>query len=295
MKGQKYKANFNGRGSLKETKLGITIFDNDITIDEYRRRISYPLNQKRSSQKHFLLLGCSYVFGTAVNNNETITWHMNSQQSDYEAYNNGFGSYGTGSVLWRMQTKDFTDGVKQTKGVAVYNFISSHLLRTIGSTANSPWAKWQIAFRETSPYNFIALGNFAEAYPFKTAFYEWLAHTNTLRFFKVHLPVLTKEDHRLAVRMIQQIQKLYLEQTDSSNLFVVALYPQTMDGMDLDFFRKSLSKEKIYFIDYSKNNIQDFFDHNIRIPYDGHPNGEAHKLYAQVLLNDIDHFFKFKK
>lgn len=97
--------NYSGQASLIDTKTNFTIFSHNVITDEYRRRISRPLGSNNRANKHILMLGCSYVFGTGVENNETISWQMNEQQSSYEVYNNGYGGFGISDVLWIVENE----------------------------------------------------------------------------------------------------------------------------------------------------------------------------------------------
>lgn len=284
--------NYSGRTSKVAKKMGFVVFDNELHTDNYRRRISKPLNAKRNSSKHLLLFGCSYIFGTGVDDNQTLSWHINDLQQEYEAYNNGVGGYGTNDVLWKIQIGDGMSGVAQKEGVAVYTFIAAHLFRNVNSTINIPWSRSHTAFRETDDHQFEFIGSFEEAHPLKVALYEFLAQTYTFQFLGLQLPPLFKSDIDRTARMIARARDSYLAQSDSNNLFVVAIYPEFVGDIDIDHFRRALSREKVHFIDYSVTDIEFYFQELVRVPYDGHPTGAAHKLYAQVLLEDIHKFLQ---
>lgn len=288
----KFKENFSGRLKSTNQTLGTTIFDVQVTTDNYGRRISKPIGSKRKSQQHLFFLGCSYIFGVAVNDWETVPWRINEMQTEFEAYNNATFSFGTSDVLRISYKPDFAEGLEQKKGIAIYNFIPDHLFRMINSTINRPWGASLASMRETSDGHFEYEGSFRESHRIKTHVFKMLANTNLFELLKIQLPPVTDHTYDLAARMILEIRNNYRKRTNPDNLFIVALYPDPTDNIDLNLLRASLSRHKIDFLDYSHTRMEVYFNHYARVPYDGHPNAASHKLYAQVLMKDIETFLK---
>lgn len=291
-KGFLLKKNFSGAITLANSS-GTVLASTPVTTDAFRRRSSKPNNTDRPSDKHFLLLGCSYAFGVGVPDSETLSWKINDLQTEFEAYNNGVGGFGIGEILRSSQSPAMTEGITQRHGTAVYIFIASHLARTIHST-QIPWAKELASFTESPDGVFTYDGSFEESHPLRSTLYRWLAGTHFFRYFDIHLPLLLKSDYARAARMVSAIKNEYLKQTDAHNGFIVAIYPELPAGIDITLWREALATENIDFIDYSITNIEKYSSDATRVPYDGHPNGKAHEIFARVLVSDVQTYFRKK-
>lgn len=288
--GYRIKKNFSGRHQNKDLNENRVIYDVQVTTDSNRRRIARPQDVGRNSSRHLLFLGCSYMFGTASNDWETIPWQVNLVQSTYEAYNGGHPGFGISDILRLSYEPYFAEGMSQKKGALVYNFIPDHLFRMINSTINSPWGKTLASMRETASGEFEYEGKFSDAHPIKTFIFEWASRLHLLRLFNIYLPPLRDSDYKLGARMLAKVRAHYLAKTDPQNIFIVAIYPDAHYSMNIALWREALAEQEIYFIDYSSLPIEKYIDGHARVFYDGHPNPRAHKLYAQVLARDLASF-----
>lgn len=280
------KPNHSAQVKSYDESSGRLIYNYRLTTDAAGRRISQSSSEKRRSARHLVMMGCSYTFGTGVNDSETITWHINALQDATEAYNGGHGGFGTSDVLARLMSPDELQDLRQKRGILIYNFIANHVHRSFGSTA-SPWTNLLSDVELLPDGHFALRGDFDTSRPRLMAFYRFFSGLHFVRLFGLHLPVLRHHHYDLIAKMISEARHLYRLQTLPENELVVALYPQSVDGVDVAELRRALSRHKIPFIDYSGLNLARFIKEPARIPYDGHPNGHAHAFYAKLLLKDL--------
>lgn len=281
--------NFSGRMKRYNPESGFTIYDAKISTDEWGRRKSRDTSRPRTARQHLLLVGCSYVFGSALNDEETLAWHINEQQSEVEAYNAGVDAFGTSDILARFLTGNELQGVSQKKGILVYGFIGDHLPRTVGSSA-IPWVGNASHVIENSNGEFVFTGTQQAAHPWRRAFYRWFAERNFVKLFGLSLPILRSAHYESLVRQISQIEKIYQQQSQVENPMIVVIYPQTFKELDMDVFRKTLSRHKIRFIDYSGLDISHYVNGKSHVDYDAHPNGAANRVFSEVMLRDLQSF-----
>lgn len=265
---------------------GRVLFDHQVTVDQYGRRISRSSPKTSQAPLHLLMMGCSYVFGTAIGDEDTITWQMNLKQNKVEAYNGGNPGYGTADVLARFLVGDEMSGIEQKRGVLVYNFIADHIPRSLGSSS-IPWTDMLSYVTEQGDGAFRLEGSFVKSRPKLTAFYKWFARRNISQLFGLHLPILRKSHYDLIARMLLQTEKLYKAQSHPENQLVVVIYPQTVQGINIEYFRQALSRHQIRFLDYSSTDISKVVQGRARIPYDHHPSALANAVFAEVLLQDL--------
>ncbi len=275
----------------KETFL---VYDVQVTIDKFGRRLSRAARSELNSDRHLVLMGCSYTFGDGINDDETLAWQINQIQSTFEAYNNGVGGTGPNDALWRVTHGGMLDGLHSKKGVAVYTFIESQMPRATYSTFNSPWGQALSAFKNENG-KLIYIGNFTNARPWATVIYNYLAETNTFRFFRLRWPPLFNSDYDYVAHLASQLRDEYLRQTSPANHFVFVIYPEHLYMIDGKKLRAALSHRQVPFIDYSSYNTAEHSEVPTRIDYNGHPNKVSQAIYARWLLHDLENYLGHKK
>jgi hypothetical protein len=104
-----------------------------VTIDRngFRATSNSPIGGRSS----LLLLGCSFTFGFAVSDNETMAWKLQEKLPDYQVINGGVAGYGTLQTLKALQ-RYYSKFEAPT--LVLYGFILNHQVRNL---ATSEWLR----------------------------------------------------------------------------------------------------------------------------------------------------------
>lgn len=151
--------------SATETKIfdqtDVAYKDVAYSIDEKSRRVTVGVAD--TADQHALFLGCSFTFGTGVQQEETLPSRFQGIVGDrFKVYNYGEGGYGPSQTLLLLQRDELFSDVYPKNGIAIYSFIEDHLNRCtphslgkfVGSFINSPLYRLDTQGALIGPYKF---------------------------------------------------------------------------------------------------------------------------------------------
>jgi len=281
-----YKNTPNVRVSAKKFNSTTVAFTATYTIDQYGRR-HVPIVDSDTRNKFLLLFGGSFVFGTGLDDEETLASRVAEQHSEYMPY--VFATQGYGPSHFFLQATDdaYFEGVEQKEGVAVYVFIDGHMNRLVGRS-------WLVTnFAKDFPYLVLEddypvfKGNFTEGRSTITTFYRWFERSETFRFHwglesKIQLPLrlMSNKNKRLLTRVMAASRDALTERYPACE-FYVAFYPGTEFNSDLT---PLLEEEGVNVLDYSE--LFPGPEEGYELP-EGHPNPHAIALLADQLTEDV--------
>jgi hypothetical protein len=255
---------------------GTVFFSRLYKIDSFGRRHT---EAKGIRKQHLLLLGCSYTFGTGVEDEDTLPARLGAKLKDAQAYNFGVGGYGPSAILLRSRHPDYFNGVTQDEGVAIYYFIDDHVPRTLGSYslvnswgAGLPWIDDQLQYR--GPFGHLGYGDFA---------FRALGVVNRLGF---SWPVTYSDrDMDKVGKVISAIRENYLRHFPRGKFLVVIAPPLHEARIRYDM-RPAFEHAGLDYIDYSDRRIREFVP-DPYIPGDGHPIAAYYEKVGGWLAADL--------
>ena len=81
-----------------------------------------------SLKKPVLFMGCSFTYGTALEENETVSYKM-AELTGRPVYNRGVQGWGLNQFLYMLRRNDFYTYIKEEPEYLIYIFISDHINR----------------------------------------------------------------------------------------------------------------------------------------------------------------------
>lgn len=248
-------------------------------IDPFSRRHSPAA---KSATKHLLFLGCSYTFGTGVQDFETLPARTGEKLPSHRPYNAGKGGSSPSSLYLRSLDPNFFAGIPQKEGVAIYYFIADHVQRTLGSyTLVNLWGS-SLPRLEHRDGKLAHAGTLGERMRENPAFPFW----HLLDRLGIPWPLnYGEEDLALVARVLSGLRGQYLAKFPRGK-FLVVLAP-TMHEQKISYdLRPLLEREGIAFLDYQERKIRQF----VAKPYisgDGHPSATYYAKVAEWLAQDL--------
>lgn len=80
----------------------------------------------------YIFLGCSYVFGEGVNDNETLPYYFSKKLNfDYNVINAGFRATGTDFAYTLLKSNKFNDFMNKKIDYIIYGFFDDHIYRNL--------------------------------------------------------------------------------------------------------------------------------------------------------------------
>jgi hypothetical protein len=265
-----------------KTLNGKPVIDIVMHVDSLSRRIT-PVADSLSTNpdRYALFFGCSFTYGDAVNDNETIPYYFQKNNPGVQAYNYGFFGYSPRHMLARLQHKELPKQVVQKDGIGIYTYIEDHVNRAIPSAG---WiGMYDGYFPNVEESSMQTDGVYRFIHPLKYRFGMMVYNSKVRQHFAMDFPFAYRpKDYELTANLIKKSQEEYKKQFKNDHFYVV-MYP---DALKKDSPMMGLLKERgINVIDY--RNLFPFPSKKYQLQHDGHPNPEAHRLLMDQLTRDL--------
>jgi len=263
-----------------------TIFDVKYNFDPYGRRIS---TQEYDLEINFaIFFGCSQVFGTGLNDEETLPWQFGKQQHRFIVYNYGFPGYGPQQMLAKLESGELKNEIKNENGVFIYLFADDHVQRAIGSmTVHYGWGENMPNYQLSNNQDGVTrIGNFTNSRPIRSFIYKLAGISNFVKFFNINWPpMIQKEDIRLTTEIINQSAKRATTLFRSSKFFLIFKPGSRYKEAILQDLDTTAIKVIDFSSLYNHKNIEYY------IPEDGHSSAKANKSIALELNREITSYY----
>lgn len=264
------------------------LFDTVQSFDRYGRR-TVPLRSTAGRDRYLLVFGCSFAFGDAVNDDQTVPCFLAELMPAYRPYLYAKTGYGPQEMLEQLRQEDIRSEVPESDGIALYVFLNSHLARAGGSPFNlATWGAHMPCYELGSDDRLVRRGNFDNVYPIRTWIYKkiyrtppgaWLLETlNDALARRVNVRYTG-----LTCRIIEESRDLFRRKLGSEKFFVV-FYP--WDREDALRMAPFFDKKGIRFIisDDKRLTLNSVL---YSVKSDGHPNAEGNRLFAADIARKL--------
>ena len=252
-----------------------------VTHNLDNRRITSRLNHNSSAKEDLpevWIFGCSFTHGWSVNDEETFPWLVQKSFPNYQVVNFGVGGYG--NVHSMIQFKEaLRTGSRPF--LVILTYADFHDIR---NSFTRSWKKkvstgtrWKKVGVFSEPYAFLNRNGMIEYSKINIEYteiplmrYSALAHLLEKAYNKM-------ENSRYKIKKVSKeiILDFYRLAEKTKIPFVIAGIDPAASGMLEDL--KSLNLHTVDIsVDYSLRKYNN-------VPFDSHPNAEAHKLYAKKL------------
>ncbi|OGX33790.1 MAG: hypothetical protein A3C36_06295 [Omnitrophica WOR_2 bacterium RIFCSPHIGHO2_02_FULL_52_10] len=270
------------RSFLKNMDTGEYIYDVNYTIDEFGRRVTIVPGREQRDQ-YILFMGCSFMYGEGVQDNETLPFHVGRMTTEYLPYNYAFHGLGPFDLLAKLENLDLRSQVQEKDGLLIYLFMDDHVKRVTGAMSVMKWKGNQVYYAVDHQGDFVRHGSFNTGRSFLTPLYKILLKSRILRYFNVDIPKIGTSHIELTAKVIEAMKNEYQKKFGSEK-FYVFIKSKSWIGQRL---AEQLDARGI------KNfNIESIFADGDRELYrlsadDGHPSALAQQMMAEKIVQDL--------
>lgn len=265
-----------------------TLYNVVYSIDSFGRR-NIPSNYKGLlSDTNIIFEGCSFTFGTGLNDNQTCSYYLKDFNNKLKVFNLGFDGYSpfqilSFSILPNLKGFNINDS---SYTIVIINLINDHLFRIIGFERN-------IYYKEAF-YEFDSIGNISFKGDFlqKKNIFDILSHY--FRKSLIFKPFVDKYYYTKAssdINLYRLINSIKNIKKNFRNIFrnmrMILIYWDDYDELSLKIFNLLKNNN---FECYKISDIMPSYKTNkdlYQIQIDGHPNAYANKILAKYLLDLI--------
>lgn len=250
------------------------IYKKKYHTDKFLRRTPQINNNQ---EKHFIIAGDSNIFGLGANDDETLSAYLALNFKDRKIYNLGMPGSGPNSLLYLLENFSIPEdlGIKEKKGMMIYDFNFYLLERITGSVNCIEWCKNFPYYRVDKNNNLLSDG-IIENHWFAQFYLLLKSFPYSEKLFP-NFPKISKDHLELAASILEAIQNKYHNQTGSNNQFYVSINPNAARRVD-----SKIQNEMINLLKKRKINVLTFPSIYLKFyEEDGHIAPEGHKLYAE--------------
>lgn len=258
------------------------IFDATYSLDDFGRRF-YPEHTPDGKASFVVLSGGSYTYGTGLNDDETLSYFMNSLSKTHFVYNYGIAASGPHMALALTESGRFKKEISQKNGIMIHTYIHAHIQRANGFMNELSWLKNTPCYERSSDGTYIRNGSFETCSPLRT----WaLLKLNSLLLdtpFYTNFPSLQPEHLEKTCQLMAQMKVAFKKQYPRGRFFVF-LHPLIGPDLPVGSMKDCLQRKKVRYLTMMTGPDRAKI---YTIPGDGHPNARFNREAAVVLMNHI--------
>jgi len=272
-------------------------------IDNKGRRFT-PQPSISNKKLNCLFFGCSFTFGTGVNDDQTLPYFFGQLHPEMEIYNYGIPGGSPQEIYLQSSHPENFDDIPQRPTIIIYTFISDHLRRlkgTINLIFRAP--KWVGCLPELEMVDekIIYKGKFDENHPHLFSFANILSKSHIMKemikYTQLDYPSpFTDENYNFLYVLLNETHK-FLSKSLPVSYFIVFIYPEHCISPNtcpnLTYFLDILKREKdITTISCNQNEMLEDYSQlkssGKHIILDGHPSPECYDLFAKWLSKELE-------
>lgn len=273
----------------------IQIFRAPFSTDDHSRRTT--INSKSEPEMSLVLLGCSFTWGSGVQDEETFASVIAREEPGLHVYNLGMRGAGPNDVLDDIEEHpNRWDDIKTKKGVVIYSMIAEHFERS--SCESICHIEKQGFFRGRPVANrltksryvlengeIVRRGRFSDEPAYLLTLKRWFFSSRILAsFYYVWTRDVLTEDLFPFAKMLEKIMIETKKKTGYE--FYVVFYPD-QEFERLEEFKTILDRLKIPHIDYANVKFDEALGGRSAFAVDGHPSRLGQEAFGRLLLKDL--------
>jgi hypothetical protein len=259
-------------GETHVTKLvnGKTVYKVTYTLNKDDIRIS-KASGKKGKSKHALLIDGSVAFGEGLNDDETITHHLNESSKIFEAYEIGFLGHGLQHNWLRFKERTLHKIIPYKSGVAIFILNGQDVRRLVGTFDHLTYAGDFPHIVEVSEGIYEHKGTFATAGTFlqQMAIKYCLPFDFCKNWMKMMTGQPTEDELEKTARFFNSMVALYRDEFRSEDMVII--WTGTPERAEI--FQKYTNLRVIHYDSYD------------RYP-DQHPTAKGAKQIADLILKE---------
>lgn len=266
-----------------EANKKIELFNVNYIFDENKIRLTKGAKRNANS-KNIVLVGCSLVFGTGVNQGEDISSYLTQYMPDYNVYNMGIPSGGMSDFLndifiyKRLQPN-------QNGGAVVYMMIYDHLERTFCSLdcyreSRKNWILPKNYYELNEKNEVFTLGSHQKSKPVKYLIYSTLAKSEFLKYIGFDRPrIYDKNEIEKYLEFVKTLKNFY-KKNFNLDFYVYLPHPNRYFPTDLVPLIESHGIKT-----FAAGNVPEVIRDKIEILGDGHWSQLGNNYHSLILTD----------
>lgn len=268
------------------TTRSILRYEDEIIFDKtYNIIAGLKLFVPQSAENHpkgrITLMGCSFVFGIGLNDDETLMARLSELRPKYEIDNLALIGSGPNTILAYLEELNYSPPVQGEEDIYIYVFSEAeHVTRANGFMIPLEWAGGTPHYQLTqngSERTMKRNGSLTSAQPIRAQILKWLRQYVSIPLgLSFDFPPILDSHREYVCNLFEHMDKVIKGHNPKAKFYIFH-YPFNSPGV-FDYYSDCLAKRKISVLPLK--NLKSIGNLH---PYDSHPNEEGAKILAETL------------
>jgi len=195
----------NQRATRRRTQGSAVLYDVVYTIGPAGWRVSTPPGPDAPRSRFIAVFGDSFVFGSGLQDHETLPVQLATLAPDHRAYNFGVPGYGPQQNLAIVSELPVREWIAERRGVALFILGGDSLARLVGTMpVHLAFAHQHPLYRLDAAGQVVHAGSLTTGRPFTAALFPLLARSATIRRYGWPLPdPYSRQNLTLAAKLLR--------------------------------------------------------------------------------------------
>lgn len=236
--------------------------------------------EKRGNKHSIVIFGCSYAYGTRLNDNQTFSYKL-AKATDGKVFNRASPGWGAQQMLYQLRRDDFYKQIDHPDYI-IYTFIGDHINRLNNYQWGGFWGN-QVNLRYKNEN-----GNLVEIKPLFKPIWSLFTVKEIQHFYENYLNSPSNYSKNIELFSLIMNESLKKAKEHYPNVkFVILIYDNNLNPKENVMF-KSLKKQGFIILktsDLVKVNLNDPIYHFYKDP---HPNEKAWDVIVPGLVKKLN-------
>ncbi len=262
------------------------IYDKVYHIDgPLTRRV--PQTQLEAPENTVTIMGCSFMFGVGLNDDETIMANLTRELPNTQVDNiTLIGSGPNNTLAYLEETHTFRPGQEE---IYIYTFSEDeHVTRANGFMVPLEWLATSPYYKEeqvNGKRRMVRTGTIEEHWPVRSKVLTWLRNYLFIPLqINRDFPPIRDSHREYTCNLIEQMDR-EIKSKNPKAQFYVYYYP--FSPPPNDYYHQCFSERGINELSFQKIKAQ-----GLRYPHDGHPNEQGSQIIARDIVRALREFKK---
>lgn len=264
---------------------GTTVIDVRYGLDENHVRLNGAgLTRRSAKKKNILLLGCSYVFGLGVNDDQTTAAYVAREAPEFNVYNLGVPAGSITHVVEDIYIGRRLQGLNKNGGVVIYQYWHDHFPRhftNLNTLRNNYPVMSRYDFRiESGRLSVRPKPNEKSSWTYRILLL--LSQSEFLNFTGWGYNTYSRSYQDQFMDLLVYARDFYLREYNL-DFYLLIMNPEDIPS---PYFLELLNRYNIRYMLYT-GNWRYFLENELSIPGDKHFTPLGNYLYAQKILTRL--------
>lgn len=247
-----------------------------------------PQRVEGHKEGRITIMGCSFIFGSGLDDDETIMANLACLMPSYEIDNISLIGSGPNITLANLELEQYQAPKIGDNDIYIYVYSEAeHLTRANGFMIPLEWVGTSPFYKKMGDH-LERDGTIEEAWPMRSKILTWMRkYISTPLGIDYDFPPIRDVHREYVCDLFEQMDKTIKSRNEKAEFFI---YYYPMSPPPDDYYHRCFKERGVATLPF-----QGIRGHELRYEFDGHPNPSGAKKIAELLKENLEDQVTLKK